>query len=147
MYCVLLTSWLFYLANRMKAKNVENPPLRTAAIKTVAFYTHKFQFTTRWLNVQMRGDIRQPDMASCFMSGSFPQPLLSFLVLRYFLESQVSELQITERYFAELQNFEQTFCRTNKLPYRYIVELISYRTILLSNIQQNVEPTKFRTFY
>jgi hypothetical protein len=49
-----------------------------------------------------------------------------------FPESQVSKLQITERYVTELHDSKPTYCRT-KLPNRHIVELISCQTDILLN--------------
>jgi hypothetical protein len=40
----------------------------------------------------------------------------------FFPDSQVSKLQITERCVTKLQDSQQTYCRTDKLPNRAIVE-------------------------
>jgi hypothetical protein len=59
--------------------------------------------------------------------------------LRYDVEFQITECKVVERHIVENQVVEQPICQTNKLQKMQIVELISYRTYILLNIQQNVE--------
>jgi hypothetical protein len=71
-------------------------------------------------------------MVKFFLTGWWTSWFVLFLfdkamvcmALHFNSESQISELQIFERYFSASQNSEQTFCRSIKFLIGHIVELV-----------------------